>query len=331
MSHRANTPRDYGISINVAVTNYNANRNPSQRSFDLVISTNVGTWSFQRSISEIQQLHAQLRRDPDLRSIKLPRGIHHLSPSRCNDAATNLIEQYLWRLFRRAHVFQSQPIRSFIKTPLAVQSVITALSKKTNSVLRDDRLQYLRESVDRKQSATDQSRWTQLRCILYSGYILEGYTIDNFGNSDDHKREHLTTSALSQSIGSKHPFFRVDVVEIKRVVRFQKAHKLTLYLHRGEPFSIRCSDRSTFREWTEEIRNMINLRDGYSPYLIRWTEQDDAASIGSEDGSTDRVYAPSMDSADSKALDDRVDVDIISCFNLSDESGLDVEDSVDEF
>jgi len=76
---------------------------------------------------------------------------------------------------------------------------------------------------------------------------------------------------------------------------------------------------------------MINLRDGYSPYLIRWTEQDDAASIGSEDGSTDRVYAPSMDSADSKALDDRVDVDIISCFNLSDESGLDVEDSVDEF
>ena len=48
----------------------------------------------------------------------------------------------------------------------------------------------------------------------------------------------------------------------------------------------------------------------------------------------DQLYAPSIDSADSKALDDRVDVDIISCFYMSDGSGVTgnggSEDSIDE-
>merc|ERR1712062_7517 len=119
------------------------------------------------------------------------------------------------------------------------------------------------------------------------------------------------------------PYLSVHVVAIQRVVRFQKEHKFTVHLGTGS-FSIRCADRPTFQRWTEEIKKMINLRDGYTPYLIRWTDdhldQQDTLSVSDQ-------YAPSMSSADSKC-NEQVDVDIVSCFNMSDEAVS--VDSIDE-
>ena len=84
-------------------------------------------------------------------------------------------------------------------------------------------------------------------------------------------------------------------------------------------------------------------KEGYTPYLTRWHDDDDDGgghalsevservdnlSIVSEDRLFDEHCAPSMDSGDSK-MDDRVDVDIVSCFNMSDDNGAS-EDSMDE-
>ena len=130
-----------------------------------------------------------------------------------------------------------------------MKPVIASLSKQSTSVIRQDHLQYITEG-------DDSPNVQQCAMTLYTGYILEGYKVED----DDAKQEVLERPSLNQV-----PFVRVDVVEIKRVVRFPKEHKFTVHLHRGDTFSIRCSDHSTFRGWTEEIRKMINLRGTECP------------------------------------------------------------------
>ena len=214
----------------------------------------------------------QLRRYSLLHSVKLPRGVIHLPTTHSNVSAEDFVEQYLWRLLRRAHVFQSPPIQKFVDPPLSMKQAVASLSKQTISKIRDDRLQYAKHELhdgngntnrDGKSSSNRKgsTKWVSLRCVLYTGYIIEGYQLndnDNDNDDDEKYEEQDNMSSTSTSLEILH--FRVDVVEIKRVVRFPKENKFTVHLHRDESFSIRCHNHSTFRDWTEEIKKMINLR-----------------------------------------------------------------------
>ena len=60
MSHSAQKPREYTISINVSVTKCVLGQNHQNCSFQVCLSSNVATWSFDRTLSEFQQLDAQV-------------------------------------------------------------------------------------------------------------------------------------------------------------------------------------------------------------------------------------------------------------------------------
>eukprot|EP01083_Nonionella_stella_P287202 977516_1 len=109
-------PFNYPIAINAEVTK-STQINDNSLSFVIQFTSNVTTWEIIHTLSEFEQLHNKLRDCQTLQSIKLPRSITQ-TPSEFKESHKQIIEEYLWKLCRRAHIFISLPLQTFIQLPI---------------------------------------------------------------------------------------------------------------------------------------------------------------------------------------------------------------------
>eukprot|EP01083_Nonionella_stella_P102613 292024_1 len=308
---------NYPISINVAVTKCTQIKHEDNDwSFLIRLTTNVTSWDIEHTLSEFEELDLMLRQSQELESIKLPRSIAQLPNSRFGESGKQIIEEYLWKLLRRAYVFISSVVQSFIESPIILEQKTIILRQQLRTVLREDSISY---------SAENNNKYVDIGCTLLCSYVMNGYAIPN-----NELKE-------GQDI-----LFHIDCVCIKRVIRYQKEHKFAIEIRGGFIHAFKCQNEAQFNLWINDIKNMIKAQGGYTPYLVRWDEEKMdhlqdmdhlEAAMAIDDESLDYFdddwfehgplstmdsltkVAPYSPEKEAEDMVDRVDIDIESCLD----------------
>eukprot|EP00485_Elphidium_margaritaceum_P002043 CAMPEP_0202699530 /NCGR_PEP_ID=MMETSP1385-20130828/12766_1 /ASSEMBLY_ACC=CAM_ASM_000861 /TAXON_ID=933848 /ORGANISM="Elphidium margaritaceum" /LENGTH=744 /DNA_ID=CAMNT_0049356505 /DNA_START=20 /DNA_END=2254 /DNA_ORIENTATION=+ len=245
-------PSNYPIAINVSVTN--CVRSDNDYLFAIQLSSNVTTWNIQRTLSELHELDTTLRDTTELQCIKLPRSHALHDSNKIREKGAKIIEDYLWKLLHRAYIFIF--VEKFIQLPLIMESKSTLLAQQLRTVLREGNILYATQSY-----ASEKVKLTNVKCVLTYAYVMDGYTI-NEDAIDDEWNEGSSIHSDCE--------FRIDLVEIKRVKRYQKELRFEVELVDGQLFVFKCMTSQQFREWIDDLKHMIKAQDGFTPYLTRW-------------------------------------------------------------
>ena len=186
----------------------------------------------------------KLRECKELKSIKLPRSITQLPTSRFETSGKRIIETYLWKLLRRAYIFTCIIIHKFIQLPIIMEQKTNLLSQQLQTIVRED------GSIKYAQSTpSDKDKYILIKCMLYSGYIMEGYKISNINNE------------LNEGFNIQNEYeFRIDLVQIKRVIRYQKEYRFAVELTNGQIHLFKCESQQQFNQWVNDIKNMIKAQ-----------------------------------------------------------------------
>eukprot|EP01083_Nonionella_stella_P287203 977517_1 len=121
-------PFNYPIAINAEVTK-STQINDNSLSFVIQFTSNITTWEITHTLSDFQQLHKKLRDYKPLQSIKLPRNITQIPSSKFKESHKQIIQEYLWKLLRRAYIFISLPLQTFIQLPIIMKQQTNYMSK----------------------------------------------------------------------------------------------------------------------------------------------------------------------------------------------------------
>jgi len=287
-------PVPYPICIHVDVTQCDRlEEEDANWSFRVQIHSNITSWDIQRTLSEIEQLDSQLRSCQELQSIKLPRSVCRLPSNKIAENGQQIIENYLWKLLRRAYIFISPPIQSFMGVPLIMEPKLALLSQQLQTILREDNILYA------INSPSDKERYSNIRCVLRYGYVIDAYKIRNVQDIE-----------LKEGVHIHHETeFRIDVVDIKRVVRYQKECRFAVEIRSGRLYLFKCHTLQQFDQWVNDIKHMIKAQDGYSPYLQRWED----TGIENDHSLEEKV----IEKMDDEELDDGLENGVLSNFTLS--------------
>eukprot|EP01084_Bolivina_argentea_P170106 294776_1 len=249
-------PFNYPIAINAEVTK-STQINDNNSSFVIQFTSNITTWEITHTLSDFQQLHEKLRDYKPLQSIKLPRNITQIPSSKFKESHKQIIQEYLWKLLRRAYIFISLPLQTFIQLPIIMKQQTNYMSKQLNIIIRDDIILY---------SIQNDNKYINIQCILRSSYIFDAYKV--IQNNDDY----LIRNELNEGFGDNKNklLFRIDVVQIKRVLKYQKEFKFAIETRKGIMYAFKCKNKMQFNHWLKDIKNMIKAQAGCTPYLNKW-------------------------------------------------------------
>lgn len=120
------------------------------------------------------------------------------------------------------------------------------LSQQLRTIVREDyKIKYS------LQTPSDKDKYIPIKCILTYGYIMEGFKIENYDIDNE----------LNEGFNIKNEYeFRIDLVQIKRVIRYQKEYRFAIELTNGQMHLFRCQSQSQFNQWVNDTKNMIKLQ-----------------------------------------------------------------------
>ena len=114
------------------------------------------------------------------------------------------------------------------------------LAQQLLIIIREDHISY--SAAD----SSNKTKYKNIRCVLRASYILDVYEAQNNYNELDE--------------GFNNFSFSLDVVQIKRVLRYQKECKFAIETRKGQIHSFKCCNSTQFNLWVNDLKNMIKAQ-----------------------------------------------------------------------
>ena len=161
--------------------------------------------------------------------------------------------EYLWKLLRRAYIFISSPILEFIQLPIIMEEKTNLLSQQLRTIIREDDILC--------SIITD--KYNKIKMILRYAYILDAYKIK--------ENNQMINNDMNEGFNIKNEnLFCLDLIEVKRVIRYQKEHKFAIETRRGVLYSFKCSNQQQFNQWVNDLKNMIKTQSFVDILFCIW-------------------------------------------------------------